>query len=109
MKDIKAELAELGNKYSVKDLRLKLEATKKNLTEACKLKEKLLQQKSDIADANISQQIKLLTSSELQKSQSVMFAIETQRKLENLQNEARDRRLYYDQVRNETQNSLKLL
>jgi len=54
IKDIKTELAELGIQYSVKDLRIKLESTKKTLTEACKLKEKLLQQKSDIADAQIS-------------------------------------------------------
>lgn len=55
----------MGKQYSVKDLRLKLESTKKTLTEACKLKEKLLQHKSDIADAEISQQLKHLTATDL--------------------------------------------
>lgn len=42
LKIIKQELAQLDKKLTIKDLRVQLEQTKKNLVESCKLKEKLL-------------------------------------------------------------------
>ena len=65
VKNLKEELSQLGKQMTVKDIRIQLDNTKKVLGEACKLKEKLLTQKSDIADSKISQQLKLITTVEL--------------------------------------------
>lgn len=68
-------MALLDNKLSIKDLRTQLEQTKKNLTESCKLKEKLLQKKTDISDHQTATQLKLTTQIELQKAENISQAI----------------------------------
>jgi len=65
LKTIKQDLAELGKKYTIKDLRTQLEQTKKYLTETVKLKERLLSQKQDISDCQQASQLKLAASAEL--------------------------------------------
>lgn len=67
-------MALLDNKLSIKDLRTHLEQTKKNLTESCKLKEKLLQKKTDISDHQTAAQLKLTAQIELQKAENISQA-----------------------------------
>lgn len=74
LKLLKQEMALLDNRLSIKDLRTQLEQTKKNLTESCKLKEKLLQKKTDISDHQTAAQLKLTAQIELQKAENISQA-----------------------------------